>query len=51
MRGAPGAETLLGTLRSQLEIGRVKGRQTILGVCSTQCMLKPVLSLDDCTER
>ena len=35
------------TFRGQLEIMRMKGRQTILGVCCTRCMLHSVLTHDD----
>jgi len=48
---APGAETLLATFRGQLDIVRMKGRQTILGVCCTRCMLHSVLTHDDGMER
>jgi len=46
--GMPEAEA---TFRGQLEIVRKKGRQTILGVCCTRCMLRSVLTHDDGMER
>jgi len=39
------------TFRGQLEIMRMKGRQTLLGVCGTWCMLHSVLTHDDGMER
>jgi len=39
------------TFRGQLKIVRMKGRQTILGVCCTGCMLHSVLTHDDGMER
>jgi len=51
MGGTPAAETLLATFRGQLEIVRMKRRQTILGVCCTRCMLHSVLTQDDGMER
>ena len=46
--GTPEAEA---TFRGQLNIVRMKGRQTILGVCCTRCMLHSVLTHDDGMER
>jgi len=46
--GTPEAEA---TFRGQLKIVRLKERQTILGVCCTQCMLHSVLTHDDVIER
>jgi len=34
-----------GTFRGQLVIMRIKGRQTILGVCCTRCMLYSVYAV------
>jgi len=39
------------TFRGQLEIVKMKGRQTILGVCCTWCMPHSVLTHDDGMER
>ena len=39
------------TFRGQLQIVKMKGRQTILGVCCTWCMLHSVLTHDDGMER
>jgi hypothetical protein len=46
--GTPEAEA---TLRGQLEIMTMNGRQTILGVCCTWCMLHSLLTHDDSMER
>ena len=46
--GMPEAEV---TFTGQLEIVRMKGQQTILGVCCTRCMLHSVLTHDDGMDR